>query len=463
MMNFEEIGTHKEIVEALKEMGIDQPTDIQVKTIPHAIEGKDIIGISKTGSGKTLAFSIPILQVVQKGNGVQALVLVPTRELAEQVMKEMRKFGKHMHLHIAAVYGGVGMHPQIEALRRCEVIVATPGRMLDHLQSGAADLSRVRFMVLDEADRMVSMGFIEDVETIMNQTPVQRQTFLFGATIGLEIEALKERQMKNTITLTADVQVEKNYLAQQYYDVDDRSKFSLFVHIFRKEKPQRAIAFCGTRITAEIVARNLRRFGFDADVLHGKMSQSKRLKVIETFHKGRPQLLVATDVAGRGLHIEQVSHIFNYDVPGNPEDYIHRIGRTARAGESGKAITLLAPRDHDNFNAILSRYTLQIEKGPDERFEQLRFDARRNMEDSSSNRRDGGFGQRRQGGYGHPEHRRHEGPSRQGGYSHSGHRSHDPGSSGHSGHEHSGQGQGYSGNGEHSHSEKQHWIIRKAE
>ena len=434
-MNFEELGLRKEVRDALKDMGIEAPTDIQQKVIAEGIQGRDVIGISKTGSGKTLAFAVPILEKVVPGRGIQAVILVPTRELAEQVMKEMKKFSKYLHLHIISVYGGVGMEPQIHGMKRADIVVATPGRMLDHLMSGNVAFPAVKVFVLDEADRMVSMGFIEDVEKIMSQVPRDRQVLLFGATISEEINGLKAKEMKDPVIKKAEVFVEQKFLDQYYYDVDTGNKFSLFVHLLKKENPSRAMVFCGTRVNADVVSRNLKQQGVDADVLHGKMSQSKRLRVIEGFHQGKPRILVATDVAARGLHIEDVSHIFNYDVPQNPEDYIHRVGRTARAGESGKAITMLSQRDYENFDAVLSRYAVNIKRGEKEEFRRIAFDSRQQDRDH------GRFGSRR------PMHGRSSRPPRSGGYGEP--RRHD-----HSRH---------SGGSMHPQREKQHWVITKVE
>ncbi|MBI5391875.1 DEAD/DEAH box helicase [Candidatus Woesearchaeota archaeon] len=383
-MNFSELGIRQEIVNALTENNITEPTEIQGKVIPTIKAGSDVIGVSKTGSGKTIAFATPILERIEKGKGVQILVLVPVRELAEQVAKEIRKFAKYMSPCIATVYGGVSLGPQADALRRAEIVVATPGRLLDHLERRSVDLSRVKVMVLDEADKMASMGFIDDVEKIIQKTPQARQTLLFGATISDEIARLRDRYMKNPQIIKAKAHVENNLLNQFYYDVDMREKFSMLVHLLKKEAPNRAMIFCATRRIADIVARNLNLQQIRSQPIHGGMSQSARLKVLDGFHRGAPTILVATAVAARGLDIKGVSHIFNYSLSRDPEEYIHQIGRTARAGASGKAITLLSQDDHSLFSAILQRYPVKVQKLEREEFAKVAFDPGKRRFDSQA-------------------------------------------------------------------------------
>ena len=387
-MDFIELKVREEIVKALAEMNIIEPTEIQAKVIPEIKKNSDVIGISKTGSGKTLAFGVPLMDHIKPGHGIQALVVVPVRELAEQVAQEIRKFAKYLRPHVSVIYGGVSLGPQEQNLRRTDIVVGTPGRLLDHLNRGSLNLSKIKIVVLDEADKMATMGFIEDVEIILKATPKTRQTLLFGATISNDIAMLRDRYMKNPVVIKTTAHVQDSFLNQYYYDVDMKEKFSLLVHLINKEKPKLAMIFCSTRRNAANVSRNLQRNNVDAHVIHGGMSQSARLRVLEGFHKGKPHILVATAVAARGLDIKNVSHIFNYDVPKNPEEYIHQIGRTARAGESGKAITLLAGHDHDNFSAILRKYPVKINKLPGEQFARIPFDAGKRF--GSENRFGGG-------------------------------------------------------------------------
>lgn len=385
-MKFEELKIKKEIITALNELEIIEPTDIQGKTIPEIKSGLDIIGISKTGSGKTLAFSIEILEKIEYGKGLQALVVVPVRELAEQVAKEIRKFGKYTRQNIAVIYGGVSLAPQTEHLKIADIVVGTPGRLLDHIKRNSLNLSKIKIVVLDEADKMAKMGFIQDIEKILQATPKTRQTLLFGATIDQDIAKIRDRYMMHPKLIKSEAHVASENLPQFYYNVDIKEKFSLLVHLVKKESPKLAIVFCATIRTAEIVAKNLFKQNIDARVMHGRMSQHGRLKVLEGFHKGMPHVLVATAVAARGLDIKGVTHIFNYDLSQNPEDYIHQIGRTARAGNTGKAITLLSQKDHDTFAMILRRYPVKVTKLQSEPFIRVPFDTGRRHFDHNGNR-----------------------------------------------------------------------------
>src|SRR3989338_8974478 len=370
-MNFNEINVRREIVTALNESGICTPTTIQEKVIPLIMDGKDVIGISKTGSGKTAAFAIPILEKESIEKHIQTLIVVPTRELAVQISKEIRKFGRYLNCCVTAVYGGVSIYNQIQDIKKSNIVVGTPGRLLDHINRGTMDLSRLNFVILDEADKMVSMGFIEDIELILNNTPKNRITLLFGATISNEIDALKRKYMKNPVIVKTEQHVQEAFLEQFYYNVDHRNKFSLLVHLLKKERMHKIIVFCSTRSTVEVIARNLRLNGINADMIHGKLSQNRRLKVIENFNRGATNILIASSVAARGLDIKCISHVINYDLSKDPQEYVHRIGRTARAGERGRAITLISDRDHENIRNVLSRYDVKVHLLPQEDFPRL--------------------------------------------------------------------------------------------
>src|SRR3989338_6748518 len=382
-MDFIELKVKEEIVRALAEMNIIEPTEIQAKTIPEIKKGSDIIGVSKTGSGKTIAFGVTLMDHIKLGHGIQELVVVPVRELAEQVANEIRKLSKYIRPNVTIIYCGVSLSPQEYNLRRADIVVGTPGRLLDHLNRGSINLSKIKIVILDEADKMATMGFIEDVEKILRATPKTRQTLLFGATISNDIAMLRDRYMKNPVVIKGTANVHESVFNQFYYDVDMREKFSFLVHLLNKEKPKLAIVFCSTRRNADNVARNLQVQSVDAHVIDGGMSQPGRLRVIEGFHRGKPHILVATAVAARGLDIKGVTHIFNYDIPRNPEEYINQIGRTARAGEHGKAISLLGDNDHQNFSNILRRYPVKVTKLPKEEFAFVYFESgRRNFEDN---------------------------------------------------------------------------------
>ncbi len=362
-----------ELIKSLNELNITKPTKIQELTLPLIREGKDVIGISKTGSGKTAAFGIPILEHLEGGKGPQYLIMGPTRELVVQIGQDLAKLAKYTPCKIVTIFGGVAIEPQIQKLTTADIVVGTPGRLLDHIGRETIDLSRISCVVLDEADKMVEMGFIEDITQILDHTPENRQLLLFGATISQEIEMLKQRYMHDPETVKTSMYVQEEYLKQYFYCVQPHEKFSILVHLLKTEKPNRVIIFCSARTTVDIVGRNLRRYGFSAEMIHGKLSQTRRLKVIEDFHHNKIAILVASAVAARGLHIEDVSHIINYDLSKDPQEYIHRVGRTARAGQSGKAITLLSERDHEAFRDILSKYDVTVKELPKPSFPRLSF------------------------------------------------------------------------------------------
>jgi len=360
MEYFKKLGIIEPILESIKEEGFEKPTEIQEKTIPLILEGRDVIAGSATGSGKTLAFGAGIIQNSEKGKGVQALVLTPTRELAEQVSGALRTFSKNKPLRISAVYGGVPISTQINNLRTADVVVGTPGRLLDHIERKTINLSKVNILVLDEADRMLDMGFIDDVKRIITRCPRQRQTLLFSATISREIASLASKYMSSPVEIAAKSYVDAKKLTQNYYEVPDNLKFSLLVHLIQKEKKGLAMVFCNTRRSVDNVAKNLRSSKIDAEGIHGGLTQSRRTSILKDFHTQDAFTLVCTDVAARGLDIKGVSHIYNYDIPNDSKEYIHRIGRTARAGNEGKAINILAKRDHDNFRRVMSDNDVKI-------------------------------------------------------------------------------------------------------
>ena len=362
MEKFRKLGIIESVLKSIQELAFEEPFEIQEKTIPLIMEGKDIIAGSATGSGKTLAFAAGIIHNSEKGKGIQALILTPTRELAEQVCDAIKRFSKHKHLEITAVYGGVGIYPQIHVLRIADVVVGTPGRILDHIDRRTIDLANVKILVLDEADRMLDMGFKEDVERIINQCPENRQTMLFSATISRDVAHLAGRFMRNPVEIAAEAYVDPSKLKQEYYDVEDNMKFSTLVHLLKNEKSGSVMVFCNTQRNTDFVANNLKAQGIDALAIHGGYSQDKRSRTLQKFHEKGVQVLVCTDVAARGLDIKGVSHIYNYDIPKTADEYIHRVGRTARAGEEGIAISILTQRDYDNFQRVLGNRRLNIKR-----------------------------------------------------------------------------------------------------
>ncbi len=349
------LGKDNPLYLAIKERGFETPSEIQEKSIPEILKGKDVIAGASTGSGKTLAFAAGLIKNISSGKGLQGLVLTPTRELAEQVSKELKFFAKHKDLDVSAVYGGVGINPQIKKLESVEIVVATPGRLLDHIERNSIDLSRINTIVLDEADRMLDMGFRDDVKKIIRKCPIERQFMLFSATISPDVLHLIKDQIKNYVEISAEDYVDPKKLKQIYYDVRDNLKFSLLKYLLEKEKADLVMVFCNTRKNVDFIVNNLRSLGIDSLAIHGGITQDKRNKTMSVFHSKEVNILVATDVAARGLHIDGVSHIYNYDTPDEKKEYIHRIGRTARAGKDGKVINLISMRDYENFSRLLPK------------------------------------------------------------------------------------------------------------
>lgn len=411
MENFRKLNVPEDILRSIKELGFDTPTEIQELSIPIIMKGKDLIAGAPTGSGKTLAFGCGVIHSTKRGDGIQALILTPTRELADQNTRELKKFSKHKPLNIVEIFGGVSISPQIDKLARADIVVGTPGRILDHLQRQTINLSKVRTLVLDEADRMVDMGFIDDVEMIMRQCQKKRQTLLFSATITQEVKSISRRYMAAPEIVTIDSGVDPKKLRQSYYNVPQNMKISLLVHLIKNEKSQLVMVFCNTKHNADFVARNLKVAGINALAIHGGFSQDKRTRTMESFHSKNIHVMVCTDVAARGLDVKGVTHVYNYDIPKESKQYIHRIGRTARAGEEGEGVNLLAPPDFDNFSRVLRDNDVKVHKKELPQFEKLRSIAK------IDDRGEGRFGQRRSFG-GSQGHGSRFGPRRSFGGSH---------------------------------------------
>tara|TARA_Y100000310_G_scaffold186269_1_gene186374 strand:- start:27116 stop:28309 length:1194 start_codon:yes stop_codon:yes gene_type:complete len=355
-MKFEDFKLSKGILDDIKSLGIKEPTLIQERSIPLIIEGKDVIGESATGSGKTLAFGSGIVESTNLGKGMQSLVITPTRELADQVRDSLRQLSKHKRLNIISVYGGVDINKQIKDIPKADGIVGTPGRLLDHLQRRTINLSKIKILVLDECDRMFDMGFKEDIEKIIKQCQRDRQSLFFSATISPQIKKLAHNYMKNPIKVTATAMVDPAKLKQIYYNIDNGKKMSLLVNLLKHERSKLVMVFCNTRRMTDLVVKNLSANKINAIAIHGGLSQNKRNRTLGLFNGAKTDVLVCTDVAARGLHIENVSHIYNYDIPANPKDYVHRIGRTARVGKEGIVINILTTGDHSNFSNLLREY-----------------------------------------------------------------------------------------------------------
>ena len=366
---FEELGLSAELTKALSENGFEAPFPIQEAAIPLVLEGRDVIGQAHTGTGKTAAFGLPILAKVSNDGPVQALVLVPTRELAVQVTNEISRLAKYTGIKTVAIYGGQSINLQHEKLKRgVQIIVATPGRLIDHIKQGSIVLDDVRFVVMDEADRMMDMGFIDDIKFILFYVSESRQTCLFSATMPPEILRLADEYMQNMehIRLNEE-EITLESIDQSYLVVEEREKFKhLADFIRRSDKSQQTIVFAATKIRADRIARNLRDDGFNASPIHGDLTQRQRDHAMHKFRKGNEDILVATDIAARGIDVPTVGNIINYDVPDDPNVYFHRIGRTARAGAAGKAISLVTPDRMPDFERILQQTNLPIRKLNDE-------------------------------------------------------------------------------------------------
>lgn len=347
-MNFENLNLRPELMQAITELGFENPTPIQERAIPALIAGGDVLGQAQTGTGKTAAFAFPLLEKIDfERRSVQGLILAPTRELASQVAEAIFQYGKHAGARVLAIYGGSSYARQIKRLEGgVHIVVGTPGRVIDLIDKGALDLSGVRYLVLDEADEMLKMGFIDDVETILKATPTERQTALFSATLPPMIRQLAQKYMHTPETVTIEHKtLTVPAIEQRYYLVDDASKLAAVARLLEVEEITSALIFVRTKLGAAQLADDLLSRSFAVEALHGDMAQDARETVMKRFRRGQISVLVATDVAARGLDIEDMSHVINYDVPYDAEDYVHRIGRTGRAGKAGVAITLVTPRE----------------------------------------------------------------------------------------------------------------------
>ncbi|MCE5287051.1 MAG: DEAD/DEAH box helicase, partial [Pelosinus sp.] len=350
---FGKVELSKKVLAAITDMGFEEPSPIQSQTIPYAMEGHDLIGQAQTGTGKTAAFGIPIIEKVSDHKHIQALVLTPTRELAIQVSEELAKIGKFKKVKSLPIYGGQSIDRQIRALKfGVQVVIGTPGRLLDHIRRGTIKLDAVQTLVLDEADEMLDMGFIEDIETIIQNIAVEgRQTLLFSATMPKQIMNLAEKYMNSPKVITVSrEQLTVPQIDQIYYET--REKLEGLCRVLDVEETDHLIIFCRTKRGVDDLVASLQARGYMADGLHGDLSQAQRDRVMKKFRDGKLEILIATDVAARGLDIDHVSHVVNYDIPQDHESYVHRIGRTGRAGRKGVAITFIGPREYRQLRLI---------------------------------------------------------------------------------------------------------------
>ena len=371
---FANLGLRAELLKTLAALGYEEATPIQQATIPPLLEGRDLLGQAATGTGKTAAFALPILQKLQarrRNHQPIALVLVPTRELAMQVAEAMHRYGRELHVRVLPIYGGQPIGRQLRELDRgVDVIIATPGRALDHINRRTLPLDHVRTVVLDEADEMLDMGFAEDMEAILSAAPAERQTVLFSATLPPRIVALSRKYLRNPVTIKIERPAarkdEAPLVRQTAYIVQRGHKLAALGRVLDVEAPQSALVFCRTRNEVDELAEALNARGYRTEALHGGMSQEARDRVMKKLRTGAAELLIATDVAARGLDVDVLTHVINYDVPAAPDAYIHRIGRVGRAGREGVAITLAEPREHRLLKNIerVARHKIHVAKVP---------------------------------------------------------------------------------------------------
>ncbi|MDX1389477.1 MAG: DEAD/DEAH box helicase [Acidobacteriota bacterium] len=415
---FRDFGLREPILRALDDAGYDEPTPIQDKAIPVLMGGSDLLGIAQTGTGKTLAFLLPILQQVDgRGTDPLAVVICPTRELAIQVAGEAERFGGHLGVRVVLAYGGTSSGGQKKALAEgCDIVVATPGRLLDFVNSAWLSLRRVRFVVLDEADRMLDMGFVDDVDAILRRTPMSRQTMLFSATIPDAIRDLSKRYMfhPETVKVGGDGTRVKDTIEHALYPVSSSRKVDLLLEVLDREQPSKTLIFTATRETTSRLALPLRRRGHDVVSLSSLLSQANRERALEAFRKGEFRVLVATDVASRGLDITDIDMVVNFDVPMHAEDYVHRIGRTGRAERSGRAVTMVTGEDRRRVGEIERLLGYQVPRVKLDGFDYGPAGDREPRRRSRVRTREGGGrSRRRQGGPGRSSKpRRRKGPPR---------------------------------------------------
>ncbi|MBH0231569.1 DEAD/DEAH box helicase [Halobacillus yeomjeoni] len=364
MTTFQSLELSKPILKSLDIMGFEETTPIQAQTIPLGLQGKDVIGQAQTGTGKTAAFGIPLLEKIDtKKKGVQGLAIAPTRELAIQVAEELNRLGKTKGVRSLPIYGGSNMERQIRALKNNHIVVATPGRLLDHIRRKTIKLENVHTAVLDEADEMLNMGFIDDIRDILKALPEERQTLLFSATMPKEIRDIATTLMKNPeeVKVKAKEMTVEN-IEQYFVEIPEKHKFDTLTRLLDIHDPALAIVFGRTKRRVDEVADGLQARGFSAEGIHGDLTQGKRMSVLNKFKRGRIEILVATDVAARGLDISEVSHVYNFDIPQDPESYVHRIGRTGRAGRKGESISFVTPREKAQLNLIEKLTKKKVER-----------------------------------------------------------------------------------------------------
>jgi len=357
---FDGLVKDKQILQAITNIGIKTPTEIQIKVIPLIHDEKNIIAQSATGTGKTIAFLAGILPSVNKIKRVQCLIIVPTRELANQVYEETKKIGKVKDLQACVVFGGTSINNQAKQLKYADIVIGTPGRLIDQIDRGNLRLENIRYLVLDEADRMCDMGFYEDISKIIRQVPKERQTLLFSATITDDVSKLEREFIPHPQKIKIPNNVDPKNLLQEYYIVKSNHKFSLLLHLV-KQHSKKAIVFCNTRSEVDVLYNNLKEHRIECFKLHGGLEQNKRSSTIEKYHGHKDALLISSDVSARGIHVDNLEYIYNYDLPKDNIQYIHRIGRTARAGKKGKAIAIITQKEEDDYLRMCRKFGFSVE------------------------------------------------------------------------------------------------------
>ncbi|HOW29627.1 MAG TPA: DEAD/DEAH box helicase [archaeon] len=358
--SFDGLVKDKQILQAITNIGITKPTEIQEKVIPLILEGKNVIAQSATGTGKTIAFLAGILPSVNKIKKVQCLIIVPTRELANQVYEETKKIGKVKDLQACAVFGGASINNQAKQLRYADIVIGTPGRLIDQIDRGNLRLDNIKYLVLDEADRMCDMGFYEDISKIITQVPKERQTLLFSATITDDVSKLERDYIPKPQKIKVQTNVDPKNLLQEYYIVKSNQKFSLLLHLV-KQHNKKSIIFCNTRSEVDVLYNNFREHRVECFRLHGGLEQNKRSATIEKYQDHKDAVLISSDVSARGIHVDNLEYIYNYDLPKDNTQYIHRIGRTARAGKKGKAIAIITNKEEEDFLRMCKKFGFSVE------------------------------------------------------------------------------------------------------
>jgi len=364
-MSFSSFPFHPKIAAGIDAAGYTEPTPIQAQAIPEILAGHDVMGLAQTGTGKTAAFALPLLErlLPQAGKGVRALIIAPTRELAEQIHVAIETLGKKTGLRSTTVYGGVGINPQIAKLKRgVDIVVACPGRLLDHIRQGTIDLRRLEVLVLDEADQMFDMGFFPDIRRILTHLPAKRQTLLFSATMPAEIRKLAGEVLHQPVTVQTEAVGAAETVQHALYPVDPQQKTPMLMALLQQAQEGSVLVFTRTKHRAKRLGLQLEKAGYTATSLQGNLSQNRRQEALDGFRKGTYRIMVATDIAARGIDVSQVAHVINYDVPMTPEAYVHRIGRTGRAARSGDAYTLISAEDRQQVRAIEKLLGMPIER-----------------------------------------------------------------------------------------------------